>query len=96
MYMTKFEDRIVAYRLEEQMWMNSIPNGRVYEELRFAKVYNLHPNIYSIYIPCTHNMGDNWVHLVVGEEKIYWLILVMLLVIYDHLSGKTEGNNPSV
>ncbi len=51
-------------------WLNTISDKACkYPDNKYATVYTLRPNIYSIHVPCTHNMGDNWIHLVIGAEK---------------------------
>lgn len=67
-----FEDRKNKYQDAEKDWFSTISlNVQTYDEFPYAKVYCLRKNIFSIHVPCTHNMGDVWLHLVIGDEKAF-------------------------
>lgn len=62
--------RIDLCKAECSRWEESIrKHSIVYDEMKCARVYELCPNIYSFYIRCTSNMGGNWLHLIIGDEK---------------------------
>lgn len=66
----KFENRCRAYKQYEDNWFNQNKKlGKCYKELKYARVYALVDNIYNIHIPCTHNMGDVWLHLIIGDKR---------------------------
>jgi glyoxylase-like metal-dependent hydrolase (beta-lactamase superfamily II) len=51
-------------------WINSIKkDGKVYNSDRFATVYELKKNVYSIYERSPSLGGDVWMHLILGPEK---------------------------
>lgn len=43
--------------------------GTVYEIDPYAEVFQLRDNVWAIFMPCTHTVGDNWVYLISGPEK---------------------------
>ena len=43
--------------------------SRVYEIDPYAEVFQLRENVWAIFMPCTHAVGDNWVYLIEGTEK---------------------------
>lgn len=43
--------------------------SRLYEIDPYAEVFRLRENVWAIFMPCTHNVGDNWVYLIEGSEK---------------------------
>lgn len=70
MYSEQFNYRKERYITEETDWFQSVsPKLKKFVEFPYANVYQLKDNVYSIHVPCTHNMGDVWLHLIVGEEK---------------------------
>lgn len=41
----------------------------IYPINRYCEVFKVRQNLFAIFVPCTHMMGDNWVYLIDGPEK---------------------------
>lgn len=54
----------------EKKWLEEVrKNVKRYECFPYAEVFHFRDNVHSIFVPCTHNKGDVWLHLVEGPEK---------------------------
>ena len=45
----------------------------VYPEDPFVGVFHIRDNVWAMYAPCTHAVGDNWLYLIEGPEKALFI-----------------------
>ncbi|MCD7807115.1 MAG: MBL fold metallo-hydrolase [Lachnospiraceae bacterium] len=56
-------------RLPREEYMKKIREGvKRYDVDPYPEVFQLHEHVFSMYVPCTHNHGDVWMHLIEGED----------------------------
>lgn len=47
--------------------------GTVYEQEPYVEVFQIRENLYAMFAPCTHAVGDNWLYLIDGPEKAMFI-----------------------
>jgi hypothetical protein len=45
----------------------------VYQLDPYVAVFKIRGNVWAMYAPCTHAMGDNWLYLIEGPEKALFI-----------------------
>lgn len=57
------------------LWdMRAAYGMEVYEEINpYIAVFRMRENMWALFAPCTHMMGDNWIYLIEGPEKAIFI-----------------------
>ena len=61
-----------AWKEREKAWFRNYreTKGTTRSDINpYPEIFHTRDNVYSLFVLCTHNKGDTWMHLVVGPEK---------------------------
>ena len=47
--------------------------SEVYAADRYVEVFKIRQNLYAMYTPCTHAVGDNWLYLIDGPDRALYI-----------------------
>lgn len=67
---------IAPIRQELEPYLEELRNkygGTVYPIDRYVEVFQIRENVWAMYAPCTHAVGDNWLYLIEGPEKAIYI-----------------------